>query len=207
MTDLAQAIPVESRRNIKQDTQSDYLARVEHEGTMADCPDNDNYLLVIDDTGTSCNSSKAFATEQASKSLTLAGNDNEDYLVVTGESSSNAVAVAYPTDDYLIPVDNSKEPSNSVQPEYLVVAADATCQGYVNVVDDSKYYRGSTFTSEAHEQQQEQATRQDHDNKTVALDLSTYDNTAQLNAKTNEVSMLVTKIFRSFVQLNLKQRN
>jgi hypothetical protein len=110
------------------------------------------------------------------------------------------------SDNYLTPVDNPNKSSNNAQPdsEYLVAAADATSQGYIDVVDDSKHCSGSTFISEArnytslldvHEQQQEHEVREpDYDNTTETCDLSDYDNNAGLNVSAVNVSMLLITI-------------
>jgi hypothetical protein len=84
-------IPVGNRRNIEQDVHSDHLTSVEYASTLAACLDNDNYLIVTDDTSTSCQSStmNVSASEQASKPSKSADNISEDYLIIIGESSSN----------------------------------------------------------------------------------------------------------------------
>jgi hypothetical protein len=90
-------IPVNNGCNIRQDAPSDYLTPTEHAGIMAHCLHNDNYLLITDDTGTSCqpNTEQVSATtEQAKESLKSAGDDSDDYLVIFGESSHDFTARA-----------------------------------------------------------------------------------------------------------------
>jgi hypothetical protein len=178
------SIPLQNRCNIKQDAQSDHL---EHASTIAACLDNDNYLIVIGDTITSCQSS----TKNVSVTEQSAAIESDDYLDIIGENTRAS-------DNYLTPFDrsNPNESPNSAQSEYPVTAA--TSQACIDVVYDSKYCNGSTFTSEArnytrlldlHEQQQEQvAGVSNYDNATETFGLSNYDN-AGLNVSAVNVSI------------------
>jgi hypothetical protein len=200
-------IPVGNRRNIEQDMHSGHLTSAEYASTLAACLDNDNYLIVTDDTGTSCQSStmNVSSSEQASKPSKLAGNISEDYLIIIGRSPSNFSASA--GDNVLTPADNPNKLSNSAQYEPLVVAADATSQVYIDVVDDSKHCsviseaRNYTSLQDVHEQQQEQVARDpNYDNTTEIFDVSEYDNNAELNVSAINVSMLLITISSRFFE-------
>jgi hypothetical protein len=82
------SIPAKNRCNMKQDARSDQLPPVEHAGTFAACLDNGTYLILIDDSGTSCQSSNNYfsATDKAGTSSKSAGNDSKDYLDNIDES-------------------------------------------------------------------------------------------------------------------------
>jgi hypothetical protein len=181
---------------------------------VVDDGDDDNYMVVIDDTSTSCHpsSKNVSATQQAKESSKSAGNDNNDCLVIIGESSSTSTTC--PNDDYLPSDANPNKPS---QYEYLVGAADATIQGFIDVVDEIKHCNDATsgghtivdggmlssmFICENYsrlldvdKQQQEQvATESDYNHATETFDLGDYDNNIGSNVNANNVSMLLITI-------------
>jgi hypothetical protein len=127
---------------------------------------------------------------------------------------------AHASDIFFPPVNSSKKSSNSVQSdsECLVAAADATSQGHIYVVDDSKHCSGSTFIGEAQnhtsfpnvhdQQQQEHVIRvSDYDNMTQTCDLSNYDNNAGLNVSGVNVSILSVTISSHFFQFNIENKS
>jgi hypothetical protein len=185
--------------------------------TVVDDGDNDNYLIAIDDTRVTCQSStkQDFATKQAKESSTSADNenDNKDYLVIFGESCSNSTA--YPTDGCVIPVDNANEPFNSApKSEQLVAAAEATSQGYTALDDgmltstsirEARSYNGS-FDVHNRQLLLKVASVPDYDNTTETLSPNDYDNNAGLSARAINVSIYVADYqFRAIFSNNFEK--